>query len=102
VSANRDYSAWLAKTSPETAESRQETHDTVMRLREKQPGALPLFKPCAACGGLQAGPAHRKSLLLWTRRGERASANGGTDPVSGVTLDDAQRHLAAIPEIRTS
>jgi hypothetical protein len=51
---------------------------------------------CPACGSKQAGPLHRTSIRLWQGRAERARHNGGTDPVSHVTLEDAERHLAAI------
>jgi hypothetical protein len=51
--------------------------------------------PCPACDNPQAGPLHRTSARLWQGRADRARENG-TDPVSGVTLAEAERHLAAI------
>lgn len=52
--------------------------------------------PCPACSDQQAGPIHRTSARLWQGRADRARSHEGTDPLSGVTLDDATRHLAAI------
>jgi hypothetical protein len=43
-----------------------------------------------------AGPIHRTSVRLWSGRAENARLNGGTDPVSGVTLESADARLAAI------
>lgn len=54
------------------------------------------YTQCPACDNPQAGPLHRGSTRLWQGRAERARENGGTDPVSGVTLAEAERHLAAI------
>lgn len=51
------------------------------------------FVDCPACGELTGG-VHRKGVRLWEGRRDRALANDGTDPVSGVSLGDAQRHLA--------
>jgi hypothetical protein len=54
------------------------------------------FPPCPYCGVQQAGPIHRKSEDLWRGRAGRARENEGIDPVSGVTLEDAECHLAGI------
>jgi hypothetical protein len=54
------------------------------------------YIPCPACDNQAAGPLHRTSVRLWRGRAERAQGNDGADPLSGVTLEDAERHLAAI------
>jgi hypothetical protein len=54
------------------------------------------YVPCHSCGNQQAGPLHRTSEHLWRDRAERARANDGTDPVSGVSLAEAERHLDRI------
>jgi hypothetical protein len=54
------------------------------------------YKPCPACDRQQAGPVHRTNVKLWTIRADRARRHDGVDPVSGVTLADAEWHLAVI------
>lgn len=54
------------------------------------------FVPCHSCDSQQAGPLHRTSEHLWRERAERARADDGTDPVSGVSLAEAERHLDRI------
>jgi hypothetical protein len=61
------------------------------------PGAVTKhYGPCPGCELRRAGSLHRGSARLWQGRAGRARENDGTDPVSDVTLDDAERHLAAI------
>jgi hypothetical protein len=65
-------------------------------MASEEMGALRTFEPCHSCDDQDAGPVHRGSILLWQGRLRRAEANGGTDPESGVTADEARAHLEAI------
>lgn len=67
------------------AEARQALADLMAR-----------YVPCDACGNQQAGPLHRTSARLWQGRADRARRNGDVDPVSGLTLTEAERHLAVM------
>ena len=69
------------------------THEEAERARAS---LMARFIPCPACEIQQAGPIHRTSAQLWQGRAERARRHEGTDPVSHVTLENADRHLAAI------
>ena len=69
------------------------THEEAQRARAS---FWARFIPCPACDRRQAGPLHRTSARLWQGRADRARRHEGTDPVSGVTLEDAERHLSKI------
>jgi len=68
--------------------------ESIRTAREGSAKLMAMFKPCPACGRQQAGPIHRTSVRLWQGRADRAADNDGTDPLSGVTSDEAERHLA--------
>lgn len=90
VAAMREFrAAWKGSRPVRHKVTPEEAEEARTRL-------MASYTPCEACGIQQAGPIHRTSARLWTGRAERARPGDGIDPLSGTSLDAAERHLAVI------